>query len=157
MLAPGHIRMMLCPLVGRSTCTSTRVPYSSKFLQHKTLVICSNSQKWLIFVAKISWLLQNFVRPRPFANCNCAHIHVRIAPRTHNIIIFINHKIHENSILLYRENVELYGIYKHEHLLRDSTQSKERQTPRETKSCGSLPQNKPEGSNQWRSDIHVAW
>ena len=44
-----------------------KLPYSSKFSWHKNFVKWSKFAKLLIFVVKISWLLQNFVRPRPFA------------------------------------------------------------------------------------------
>ena len=51
------------------------LPYSSKFSWHKIFVKCSISQKLLIFVVKISWLLQNFVSPHPFTSVHipCAH------------------------------------------------------------------------------------
>jgi len=39
-----------------------RKPYSSKFSRHKNFVKRSKFVKLLIFVIKISWLLQNFVR-----------------------------------------------------------------------------------------------
>ena len=50
--------------------TSTLIPYSSKFSWHKNFMKHSKLAKLLIFVVKISWLLQNFVtREAPPISC----------------------------------------------------------------------------------------
>ena len=50
------------------------IPYSSKFSRHKNFVKHSKFVKLLIFVIKISWLLQNFViAARPCCGCGTMH------------------------------------------------------------------------------------
>jgi len=52
----------LCWTPSKCPNSSSQIPYSSKFSRHKNFVKHSKFAKFLIFVLKISWLLQSFAR-----------------------------------------------------------------------------------------------